>query len=271
MDFLASALWLPLRPCSLHHLPWTLPCLFCRFSGIHPDKEKKSAFWIHSVWAPYGCPPPSVASHTHPQTHTHAHARFSLLSASLSHTPTQPFLLHCSGRCHGNWSSCWVADTESFYLSVSSLCISAWLPGCVCRCVYMNANVCMWIYLLSRSVCGPGSLISAAFARWLPPCQDKAGYCLPTSATWLWPPPPPLPPYPAPPPPSPPPPPPAPCPPHPEPPAPGRSPKMCHSGVWLATLEATEREICCHGQTAHSAWQRAHARGRHKRFTEEGN
>lgn len=57
------------------------------------------------------------------------------------------------------------------------------------ECTCMNANVCMRVYLLSRSVCGPG----AWYPRWLHWCQDKGGYCLPTSATWLWPPPPPPP------------------------------------------------------------------------------
>lgn len=68
------------------------------------QRNKESALCILSVCSTPAAASPSVASNTHPHTPTHTLPL--LASFDFPLTPTRPFLLHCSGRCHGNCSSC---------------------------------------------------------------------------------------------------------------------------------------------------------------------
>lgn len=124
---------------------------------------------------------------------------------------------------------------------VSLLFVCVFLPASV------RASARVWIQM---SACGstfcPGLCVAlppdissvACLLLW---CQDKGGYCLPTSATWLWPPPPPPPPPPLPPPPSP-------CVS-----SAGPEPKYVPlRSLARRSLEMVERKICCHGWSSHT-------------------
>lgn len=204
------------------------------------QRNKESVLWILCLTTPAAASP-SVASNTHPHTPTHTLPLLSSFDFPL--TPTRPFLLHCSGRCHGNWSSCWVADTESE--SFICLCISACKRARECTC--MNANVCVRVYLLSRSVCGPAAwyLQRCALAAMMPGqgwilftnISHMASATSSSSSS-----------------------------PHPLalPPAPGLNPNMCHSGVWPGVLWRWLKEKSV--ATAGVATQSASTEGRRKRI-----
>lgn len=68
------------------------------------QRNKESVLCILSVCSTPAAASPSVASNTHPHTPTHTLPL--LASFDFPLTPTRPFLLHCSSRYHGNWSSC---------------------------------------------------------------------------------------------------------------------------------------------------------------------
>lgn len=68
------------------------------------QRNRESVLCILSVCSTPTAASPSVASNTHPHTPTHTLPL--LASFDFPLTPTRPFLLHCSSRYHGNWSSC---------------------------------------------------------------------------------------------------------------------------------------------------------------------
>lgn len=133
---------------------------------------------------------PSVASNTHPHTPTHSPSSllFSPLSISLLHQLGPSYYIVPAVAMETGAAAEWQTPR------VSLLFVCVFLPASVRASarVWMQMSACESTFCPGLCVAQPPDISSVArLPLW---CLDKGGYCLPTSATWLWPPPPPPPP-----------------------------------------------------------------------------
>lgn len=106
--------------------------------------KKASVFWMLSVSAPCSYlplhslshPPTHTPTHSLTSVHTHTH-RHTHLSIFLSHQRSSSYYIVQAVAMETGAAAEWQTREWGFYLSVSSLCISARV------CVCMNANVCL--------------------------------------------------------------------------------------------------------------------------------